>query len=251
MERDYADHYQQLYQQHWWWRSREAFVFRILQQLTLAPQPNILDIGCGNGYFFAKLLTLGGKVTGIEFDRHLVSDTMRQAHAIHIGPFDRTYRTDERYDLILMLDVLEHIESDLDTLLYAKELLKPEGKLVITVPAFAALWTHHDELNHHYRRYTRRGIREVANLAGLRVHSSRYFFHSLVPLKLLVRMKESLFRSKGDLPTVPISWINRAAQRFFRSEQYLGAPMPWLPGSSLVIVAERQSQATNAGPLRK
>lgn len=66
------------------------------------------------------------------------------------------------YSLILMLDVLEHLEDPVGALQHAVDLLTPEGTLLITVPAFMALWTNHDVLNHHLTRYTKRSFSNVA-----------------------------------------------------------------------------------------
>ena len=109
-----------------------------------------------------------------------------------MGPFDRSFQPGKRYSLILMLDVLEHLADAPAALAYAVELLEPEGVLMITVPAFRWLWTSHDDMNHHGTRYTKQTFARLADLAGMRIDTCRYFFHWLVPLKLAVRAKECL-----------------------------------------------------------
>ena len=105
----------------------------------------------------------------------------------------------------------------------------------VTVPAFDWLWTSHDDLNHHHKRYTATELRRAMHDAGLSVMESRYLFQSLVLPKLVVRAKEAIVRRSSRLPQVPPPALNAALQSWYRSEWAIAG---WLPfGSSVLAIA--------------
>lgn len=240
MDPEYAVVYRDLYAQHWWWRAREELILQTVRTLLpKSPESRILDVGCGDGLLFEKLAPLG-HVEGIEMDPAGVTPEGRWRDRIRVQPFDEKFQPEHLYDLVLLLDVLEHFEDPGRRLARAFELLEPGGAILVTVPAFLALWTSHDELNRHFTRYTRRRLADLASQAGARIESSRYFFQWLFPLKLAVRLREAVWRAKPAPPSVPASWINRTLYRLSKVEQSLttGWPVPF--GTSLLAVLRRQ-----------
>jgi SAM-dependent methyltransferase len=144
-----------------------------------------------------------------------------------------------------MLDVLEHLPDPAAALEHARSLLNPGGRLLITVPALNVLWTTHDDVNHHYIRYDRRSFRLLARNAGVELLSLRYFFHWTCPVKLLIRLKEALWKTRPAPPRVPQKLVNQlclalscAEQRFFAPCNCHSARVCWRsrqdsePGSS-------------------
>ncbi|MCP4664239.1 MAG: class I SAM-dependent methyltransferase [bacterium] len=235
MDPQYGARYRELYDRHWWWRAREEMIVDLLARLEPpGGYGPILDVGCGDALSFPYLRRFG-EPEGIEADGALVSAQAQARGPIHIGPFDETFRTDRRYGLITMLDVIEHLD-DLAALRRAAALLAPGGLVVITVPAFRLLWTAHDDFNHHRRRYTAAGLVRVARRAGLVVRSRRTFFHWLFPLKLLVRLKEGLVAGPPRMAEVPSPWVNRLFHGLSRLEQRTWGRLSWPLGSSLVAV---------------
>ena len=243
MDTGYARRYSHLYAHHWWWRAREALIVAELRRRR-PPQgwPRILDVGCGDGLFFPRLRELGGAVEGVEPDAAMLPETSRGRADIHTQAFE-TFRPTSRYSLILMLDVVEHVHDAEGFVRHALELLQPDGTLLITVPAFAALWTNHDVINRHVRRYTKRSFAALAARAGLRIDRARYFFHGLFFAKLAVRGVERVARRASAPAAVPPAWINRSAYVACRLEQRLlgGLAIPF--GSSLLVVGGRASVA--------
>jgi SAM-dependent methyltransferase len=239
MDPRYARSYRDLFERHWWWRAREDLILETMSHLRPAMTwGSILDVGCGDGLFFDRLETMGW-VEGVEMDPTGVSREGRWAERIHVRPFDEGFQPGRTYALILMLDVLEHLADPLVSLRRAVELLEPDGAILITVPAFAALWTSHDVLNRHYRRYTRRSLSALATQAGAQIHWGRYFFHWMGPVKLVSHFKEKLFGASESLPRVPPAWLNRCLYRFSRAEQRIFRALPIPFGSSLIAVAGR------------
>lgn len=160
MDADYANAYELLYRNHWWWQARAKFVLELIETLRLPQNARLLDIGCGGGWAFDEWERFG-EVSGVELDPTLVARSGRYQSQIYCGPFDRNYRPSKPFSLIVMLDVLEHLKEPEEALTYALELLEPGGKVLITVPSMPSVWTSHDDLNHHFVRYTKSSFRQL------------------------------------------------------------------------------------------
>lgn len=235
MDAAYVAAYADLYRRHWWWRVREHILLDRIRELLghKAPHARILDIGCGAGLFFDALEQFG-RVEGIESDATAVAQSGRWRSRIHAGGLD-TFAPGAPFDIILALDVVEHVRNPDVMLRQAARFLAGDGRILITTPAFDWLWTSHDTLNQHVKRYTAAEMRGLVRQAGLRPIASRYLFQSLVGLKLIVRMAETLRPTGPSVPQVPPAGINRALEAWFRSENALAG---WLPfGSSVMTVA--------------
>jgi SAM-dependent methyltransferase len=244
MDATYAQQYRELYANHWWWRARESVILQTLSRLRPdGRRGRILDVGCGDGLFFDQLSRFG-EVDGVEIDASTVSAEGKHSGSIHVGGFDESFVPEKSYSLILMLDVLEHLAEPAEALRHALDLLEPDGDLIITVPAFQQIWTSHDVLNHHYRRYTKRSFGALARTAGLEVREQSYFFHWLFPLKLAVRLLERVRPPKPAAPNIPPAWLNRVLCRLSSAEERL-LPKKWMPfGSSLLIVAGKPREVS-------
>lgn len=247
MDPTYGAQYQELYRRHWWWRAREAAILIELRRLRPAGRyPHILDVGCGNGLFFDRLSEFG-KVEGVEPEVALLDPEGPWRHAIHAVPFDAQFRPDHRFDAILMLDVLEHLDDPAAALHHAIELLAPGGVIVCTVPAFQWLWTSHDVLNHHRRRYNRPQFRALAEEAGMQITRERFLFQWLVPAKLAVRLLERVRRTPPRPPSIPPEPLNGALRIVSRMQERVTSVIP-LPFGGSLMVSGRAKQAPAAGP---
>ena len=235
MDAAYTTAYADLYRKHWWWRVRERILLDRIRELLgdRAHDARILDVGCGAGLFFDALEQFG-RVEGIESDSIAVEQSGRWRSRIHAGELE-TFAADTAFDVILALDVVEHVQDPDVMLRQAARHLARDGRILITTPAFDWLWTSHDRLNHHVKRYTAGEMRDLVRKAGLEPIDTRYLFQSLVAPKLLVRMAEALRTSGPSVPRVPPRPINRALETWFRTENAIAG---WLPfGSSVMAVA--------------
>lgn len=225
---------------HWWFAARRRVVDALLRRSAVPDNASILEVGCGSGGNL-ELLARHGDVWALEMDetaRHRAADRgiardVDHARLPEVEPFPG-----RRFDLIVMLDVLEHIEQDRESLAKLRESLAPGGRIVVTVPAFPFLWSAHDEALHHCRRYTRRTLQEVFQGSGLQLSYLSYFNVVLFFPVAMVRMIGRVLGKKGasdlSLPARPINAIFRGV---FASERTwigrLKAPF----GVSLVAVA--------------
>ncbi len=261
MQESYSKAYADLWRGHWWWQARHRIVLRLLDRWQKdfrednshspanAAGPAILDIGCAGGVAFDDWSRYGD-VYGIEPDENLISKTSSWHERVEHTLFDDAYRSPRAYDVVLMLDVLEHIEDDDAAMRKLYSILKPGGCAILTVPALPALWSVHDEVNLHFRRYTKRTLSEVVRRAGVEIRELRYlFFWSLG----LVYARKWLSRGKPDAyaVSVPARPVNALMRSLSLCEAWLtdtlGIPVPC--GSSLVTILRKPHETTE--PLRQ
>ncbi len=243
MEPEYARRYRDLYTKHWWWRAREEAILEVLRRhIRSRGGLRILDVGCGDGLFFDRLLDFG-EVEGIEPDEGLVDPRGPHRERIRIAAFDDAFCPSESYSLILMLDVLEHLDNPGSALQHAYSLLSPSGALLLTVPAFQSLWTNHDVINHHRVRYRRRTLSPLLRRAAFTIVEERYWYQWTCPLKLAIRLAEAVLPRPASIARVPPAWINRPLYWISRIEQQtigaIGVPF----GSSLMVYCAKQGES--------
>jgi 2-polyprenyl-3-methyl-5-hydroxy-6-metoxy-1,4-benzoquinol methylase len=241
MQKPYAAVYERLYREYWWWRSREAILIKLLGQLLQGRSGlDILDVGCGDGLFFSELERFG-TVRGIEVDEGMLRPDGPYRDRISTTPLgDPLYSGAEwQFDLITALDVIEHIEDDRAAVASMVEMLRTGGLLVITVPAFQALWDHHDEVNLHFRRYTTATLRRVLDGQGLELLRLRYVFRCLFPPKYLVAKLNRCRSRKLEQHTIPGPVVTRFMTRLCVLEDTLLRALPIPFGTSALAVARR------------
>jgi 2-polyprenyl-3-methyl-5-hydroxy-6-metoxy-1,4-benzoquinol methylase len=239
MQADYALAYRDLYERHWWWRAREMVLLKTLREVCPSGRSaRILDVGCGDGLLFDQLGALG-EVYGVEPDASLVTEGGPHAARIHVGPFDPTYTPAEPFDVVLMLDVLEHLEDASAALRHVTRLLRSGGRLVVTVPAFMALWTGHDDINQHLTRYTKHSFAALLEDEPLRLDDWRYFSHWTAAVKWVLHWCERLLRAEPTPARVPNPLVNRILYALSRAEETMFGRLRLPFGSSLLAVLTR------------
>lgn len=247
MQREYSQQYLSLWQNHWWWQARHSLVLaeikRLRQKNSQSDRPwRILDIGCGGGAGFQDYSQFG-EVFGIEPDPELATALPEWSERIEQRCFDATYRPAEAFDLVLMLDVLEHLEHDEDALLAVQRVLRPGGFLLITVPALMSLWSVHDEMNQHFRRYTAANLRLLLQSTNYQIHKLHYFYSWSLPLMYLRKVLTK--DQDGYSVSIPPWPLNGLFRRLSNVENSLHRRRLHLPlGSSLIaLVQTRDSQS--------
>ncbi|MEQ9672700.1 class I SAM-dependent methyltransferase [Coleofasciculus sp. G2-EDA-02] len=238
-----AQMYQQMMElqdKHWWFVARRLIIEQVIQTLKLPESAEIFEVGCGTGGNL-EMLARYGEVYGMELDetaRLFASDLKLGEIQPGCLPDDIPF-PDKTFDLIVLLDVLEHLEDDTGSLQALSKKLKPSGWLLITVPAYPWLWTRQDELLHHKRRYLRRNLQQVVRCAGYCLHFSSYFNFFLFPLITGGRLLLTLFNKNEDELVMPPTLMNKLLINVFAFERHLIRRL-FLPfGVSIMLLAQR------------
>jgi SAM-dependent methyltransferase len=239
MERSVYREMAELDDRHWWYRARRDILADLIRREARPPaEARILEIGCGTGHNL-DMLARFGKVDALELDDEARGIAeQRLGRKVMNAPLPELAGVrDRHYDLIAALDVIEHIDDDSAALVAIAAKLKPGGKLVMTVPAHAWMWSAHDVVNHHKRRYSKAALRRLVEASPLRLERLGYFNSLLFPLAVADRLSSKL-RGKDNadvkLPSAP---VNAALEAVFGAERHLVGRLPLPPGLSLFAVA--------------
>jgi SAM-dependent methyltransferase len=240
MDSDYELQTHQAEDRHWWYRGRRTVIDGAIAALDLPSGARILDAGCGSGRNMVELARFG-TVTGVELsDTSVALARERQSGEVIAGSVLEMPFPDHSFELAVSLDVIEHLEDDLAALRELRRTVAPGGALLVTVPAYQWLWSGHDEINHHHRRYTRRSLRRVAEQAGWSQVRTTHFNSLLLPMAVVLRVLERFSRrpteSSLDL-WVPPGPLNRLLELPLKLEAAMIARGGRIPaGLSLLAV---------------
>ena len=225
---------------YWWHRGRQTIVRRILQRHA-PPRARILDVGCGTGATTAQLSGFGS-VLGIDMGPAALRHARSRGLKVARGSAEQLPVREAALDVVVALDVLEHLDDDRLALREFLRVLRPGGVLIATVPAYAFLWSSHDEALGHRRRYLRPQLRERVRSAGFEITLCSYIMGSILPIAIAVRLAERVRRRRGpaksDYPSLPRP-LNDLLARVVGLDGIL-APVVSLPfGLSIMVVARR------------
>ncbi len=225
---------------HWWYRARRDILSDYVTRYGNVPTAaRILEIGCGTGHNL-PMLSKFGEVEAIEIDpaaRAIASE--RLGRPVGDAPLpDLPGIARGAYDLVAVLDVVEHIEDDVAALRGMASLLKPGGKILIAVPAHQWLWSAHDVVNHHHRRYSKGSLVKAIEAAGLKPRKLTYFNSLLFPLAAAARIAGRLTGRDDSDDSPPAKPLNALFETIFRLERHAVGRVPLTPGVSIVTLAE-------------
>ncbi|MES1972977.1 MAG: class I SAM-dependent methyltransferase [Pseudomonadota bacterium] len=224
---------------HWWYTARRDILADFLAREGHLPRDaRILEIGCGTGHNLPMLAAFG-TVDAIEIDpaaREIAS--ARLGKPVGAAPLpDLTGVERGSYDLVAVLDVVEHIADDVAALKAMAACLKPGGKILITVPAHQWMWSAHDVVNHHHRRYSKASLAAAIRAAGLEPRKLGYFNSLLFPLAAASRLAGRLTGKDDSDDSPPPRLLNTLFEAIFRLERHLVGRVPLSPGVSIITLA--------------
>ncbi len=226
---------------HWWYRARRDVLAAYIARYAALPEhARILEIGCGTGHNLPMLARFG-RVDAIEIDaaaRAIAAE--RLGKPVGDAPLPTLPGVPRAaYDLIAVLDVVEHIEDDVAALSGMAECLAPGGRILIAVPAHPWMWSAHDVANHHHRRYSKRALAKAIADAGLTHIGLRWFNSLLFPAAVVARAVGKLTGKDDSDDSPPPRPINALFEAIFRTERHLLGRVPLPPGLSLITLARK------------
>lgn len=238
--------------QHWWFATRTWSLLNLLDANVPRRGGDVLDIGCGAGNMIHHLSRYG-RVKGIDVDARPVAMAQARGYDVRQGdPTDGIAFPDSSFDLVTILDVIEHIDDDEKVLREAFRVLRPNGLLTISTPAFQWLWSHNDELNAHKRRYSPHELRERVKRSGFRIKRLTFGFLLVFPLSAPMILLRNRLGQKPSLsshhfeeeayqvemePVAP--WLNTLLRGVGRVEAAMVSRVDLPIGTSLMCIAEK------------
>jgi ubiquinone/menaquinone biosynthesis C-methylase UbiE len=237
MNNHLLDKFNEIERLHWWWEGRRHLLKILLEKRH---PKRILDVGCGTGETLSYIKTLfpKAKVWGVDTSAKAIKYSKERGHKniLKVNAKKLPFK-DDYFDVILFLDVLEHIQDDQAVVSEAARVLKKNGIIVITSPALSFIWSAHDTGQGHKRRYTRREIRRLSGNAKLKPVFVSYFNFIFSPPIILIRVLSNLkiFKSFANYDSginydiAKVGFANTLLKKIFVSEisalKYINYPI--------------------------
>lgn len=242
MDSQIVQFFENQYEENWYLTARRRVLTTVVDALRGSAPWRLVDVGGGTGSILAHLAERNGGIV-IEGDWQLA----RVGQARHRLPFvvaDIGAAIPLRggsADAVLSLDVLEHLDDDGAALAEIFRILKPGGTLIVAVPALQALWSRHDELHHHRRRYSKRTLLAALAATGFSCRRVTYYNSLLFPVVYAARRWERIRGVRPDAPTdyEKATWLAGVLQRVFELEARILTQWNLPVGVSLLAVATR------------
>jgi SAM-dependent methyltransferase len=239
-----SHHYPILYEveeRHWWYVGRRRIIGSLVEKLCATlDNPRILDVGCGTGANL-KMLAEYGAAEGVDISQQAVDFCHeRGLESVKLGAAEDLPYEDDSFEIVTALDVIEHLDDDVAGLREMRRVLRPDGRLLLFVPAFMFLWGVQDDVSNHRRRYTLPSLLSAVEAAGFAVEWSSYANISFFLPVLLVRSVMRWLGLRADTEYgINISLMNGPFSRLFAAERFVfkGGRLPF--GVSAVCIARR------------
>jgi SAM-dependent methyltransferase len=230
---------------HWWYRARREILSDYLTRFGDLPKDaRVLEIGCGTGHNLPMLAQFG-EVDAIEIDETAAAKASeRLGKKVGSSPLPELEGVEPgSYDLVAVLDVVEHVEDDVGALQAMARALKPGGKILITVPAHQWMWSAHDVVNHHKRRYSKGTLMAALEKSGLKARKLRWFNSLLFPVAVAARFAGKLMGKDDSDDSPPPKALNTLFEGVFGLERHLVGRIPMPPGLSIIVLASPKEAA--------
>ena len=247
MDPQFYKEYYELERSHWWFTARLNILRSIFHQ-RIEPKGSlrILNVGVATGAT-SQMLEQFGEVTSVEYDADCCAFLREKTgiEAINASLTELPFESDQ-FDVVCAFDVIEHVEDDALAASEIHRVLKPGGQFFITVPAFQFLWSNHDVVNHHHRRYTKQQLNQLFTHNFTLDFSTYFNFWLFFPIALARWVMNLLPKRKGEtsgsdnevLSSSP--WINRLLFAVFHSERrMLSTGMRFPLGVSIVSLGTK------------
>lgn len=232
------------YEQNYWWHLGRLEIIQTYVKRALGKKKDaeILNVGCGTGGTI-DMLEKFGRVENVDISDDAIAfmNKMGYKNITKVDGVELPYK-DKSYDVVGAFDVLEHIDDHVGALKEWRRIIKDDGAIVITVPAYQWLWSEHDVSLHHQRRYTTKSLMDAAAKAGLKPEKRSYAISFSLPLVAGFRfMNKALGRktnSETSYVAVPAG-VNRLFTKFLKVEARLHQKVSLPAGTSVVTILRK------------
>lgn len=241
-----SHHYPILYEveeTHWWYLGRRRIIRSLIEKISSAlnkPNPRILDVGCGTGANL-KMLAAYGRAEGVDISQQAIDFCHeRGLDTVKLGAIEHLPYENNSFEIVTALDVIEHLDDDVGGLREIRRVLRPDGRVLVFVPAFMFLWGVQDDVSHHRRRYTLSRLLRAVEEAGFAVEWSSYANISFFLPVLVVRsVMHWLGLRAATEYGINISLLNGPFSALFAAERFVlkRGRIPF--GVSAVCIARR------------
>lgn len=224
---------------HWWFQGKKFLIESIINTIDILPG-KFMDIGCGTGMFL-NIIGRNRNAYGIDISEQALSYCKNKGNRFLVrSSGDYLPFKENVFSLVLLLDMLEHVENAHEVLKEVHRICKPKSVVLITVPAFDFLWGTHDISHHHKRRYTHSKLRDLGLSAGFLIERLTYTnFFIFIPVLLRRIISRKLSANKeSDLRETPVI-INSFLKCIYKFEAFYLKKANFLFGVSLLMVLKK------------
>lgn len=226
---------------HPWELSRIDCIFKEVKKL--GDFNTVLDIGCGDGYFDERLLEEFDNIKSLYGVDIYLEKPYSSGKGCWTNSFDDI--SGKKFDIIFMMDVLEHIEDDKGFMKRVYNMLNDDGRIVFTVPAFMRLFSLHDEELKHFRRYDRHMLKDTLSGTGLKITDQSYFYFCLIILRLLTWNKtENLSMWENDESSLKTKLVRSVLNCDYSILRFFSKFKIYIGGLSLLAIIEKEKDAS-------
>jgi SAM-dependent methyltransferase len=248
MDKNFYLLYYDLERNHWWFKARNRILINLVKKYNQHPHPPILNIGVATGYT-SVLLEPVGEVTSVEYDEDTCNFLRNDLdlNAVHASILDLPFE-DESFDIVCAFDVIEHVKEDKRAVDEMIRVCRKNGLIAISVPAFQSLWSDHDRINHHVKRYREQELKKLFDKTEtIGVYSTYFNFFLFLPIAI-ARLMGSLLIKKGNQDHAESDFVkfksnpsNKLLYRIFLSEWFLiKLGLRLFPGISIVTLFRKK-----------
>lgn len=243
MEENFEKKYHDVETNHWWFKSRRKYLIDLLKNIP--KNSKILDIGCSSGIFLKDLENIGfhpDNLFGIDISEKAILNSKKNGLLNTFVMDAQNITLSQKFDIIIASDCLEHLENDEKALSNWNTLLNKNGKMYVFVPAFMNLWSYHDEVNMHFRRYTKNNLRSKMKNENLEIVKSSYWnFFLFVPVYFFRKISSLFNKHKSGESDIRIgnSLINKLLLQLIIFENKLLKRINFPFGVSAFCIAKK------------
>lgn len=250
MRQDYYLHYYKLERTNWWFMAREKIIADQIRKIIKSSKTNngsvkILNVGAAT-FRSSEMLKNFGEVVSIEYNMECVNFVAEELdEKMLCQSVTNLEFHDDSFDIVCAFDVVEHVEDDHLAISEIFRVCKTNGHVVLTVPALMSLWSEHDVINQHFRRYTLKELIERVPLHQCEILKKSYFNFLFFPIVYLLRRfskksNHELSESKSDFDKYDVSFLNKILYLIFLCEKWYLRYFNFLIGVSILFVGKKK-----------